>query len=88
MGADGSRLVAGIFSRALSQMGLGVLVGGALCAGFVFLVSEGTFRPGVRELLFTAVYLIVMLGVCLLACAVPTRRALAIEPTEALRAEG
>jgi ABC-type lipoprotein release transport system permease subunit len=29
-----------------------------------------------------------MLGVCLLACVVPTRRALQIQPTEALRADG
>jgi ABC-type lipoprotein release transport system permease subunit len=28
-----------------------------------------------------------MVGVCLLACVVPTRRAMRIEPTEALRAE-
>ena len=30
-------------------------------------------------------YAIVMLGVCLLACVVPTRRALGVEPTIALR---
>jgi putative ABC transport system permease protein len=30
----------------------------------------------------------VALGVCLLACIVPTRRALSIEPTEALRSDG
>lgn len=30
-------------------------------------------------------YGIVMLGVCLLACVVPTRRALSVEPTIALR---
>jgi ABC-type lipoprotein release transport system permease subunit len=29
-----------------------------------------------------------MMAVCLLACIVPTRRALAVQPTEALRAEG
>ena len=32
-------------------------------------------------------YAVFMLTVCLLACAIPTRRALSIEPTEALRAE-
>jgi putative ABC transport system permease protein len=30
-------------------------------------------------------YAFVMLGVCLLACIVPTRRALGVEPTIALR---
>jgi putative ABC transport system permease protein len=30
-------------------------------------------------------YAIVMVGVCLLACIVPTRRALGVEPTIALR---
>ena len=32
-------------------------------------------------------YASLMLGVCLLACVVPTRRALSVQPTEALRAE-
>ena len=32
-------------------------------------------------------YAIFMLGVCLLACVVPTRRALSVEPTVALRVE-
>jgi ABC-type antimicrobial peptide transport system permease subunit len=32
-------------------------------------------------------YGIIMLGVCALGCVVPTRRALNIEPTIALRAE-
>jgi putative ABC transport system permease protein len=34
-----------------------------------------------------AAYAAVMLGVCLLACVVPTRRALGVQPSEALRAE-
>ena len=32
-------------------------------------------------------YAILMLGVCMLACVVPTVRALRVQPTEALRAE-
>jgi hypothetical protein len=32
-------------------------------------------------------YAILMLGVCMLACVVPTIRALRVQPTEALRAE-
>jgi putative ABC transport system permease protein len=32
-------------------------------------------------------YGIVMLGVCMVACVMPTRRALSIEPTIALRTE-
>ena len=32
-------------------------------------------------------YAILMLGVCTLACVVPTGRALRVQPTEALRAE-
>lgn len=40
---------------------------------------------GERALL--AAYAALMLGVCLLACVVPTQRALRLEPTEALRAE-
>jgi ABC-type lipoprotein release transport system permease subunit len=32
-------------------------------------------------------YAVMMFGVCMLACIVPTRRALRVQPTEALRAD-
>lgn len=38
-------------------------------------------------IMMQAGYAAVMLGVCLLACVVPTRRALNVEPTVALRTE-
>ena len=41
----------------------------------------------VQGMALIAAYGIVMLGVCMLGCVVPTRRALNIEPTIALRAE-
>jgi ABC-type lipoprotein release transport system permease subunit len=41
-----------------------------------------------RALVGALVYTVLMLGVCLLAVIVPTRRALQVQPTEALRADG
>jgi ABC-type antimicrobial peptide transport system permease subunit len=85
LGANARRVVASIFRRPLTQVGVGVVVGGTL-AGLLVLAStsSGVSSRGVALLVAYAVF---MLGVCLLACIVPTRRALGIEPTEALRAE-
>jgi ABC-type lipoprotein release transport system permease subunit len=46
---------------------------------------DGEMSAGQYGLL--AAYGVVMLGVCLLACIVPTRRALKVEPTIALRTD-
>ena len=62
------------------QISAGVLVGSALAA----LVGLGS----TRQMLLLLAADGVMLVVGLIACAVPLRRALAIDPTEALRAEG
>ena len=39
------------------------------------------------QLAIVVAYAIFMLGICLLACIVPTRRALSVEPTVALRVD-
>jgi putative ABC transport system permease protein len=95
LGASRRRLVTDIFRRPLTQVGLGVVAGaglivlggvavsGALPVGGDGAMSGGGLSPrGV--VLFTG-YVALMLGVCLLACIVPLRRALGVEPTEALR---
>jgi ABC-type lipoprotein release transport system permease subunit len=41
--------------------------------------------PTATELLTIGAYTTLMTVVCLIACVVPTRRALAVQPTEALR---
>jgi hypothetical protein len=80
LGASQSRIVAGIFSRAFLQISAGVLVGSGLTA----LLGVDSMRDVLLLLAADGV----MLVAGLTACAVPLRRALRIDPTEALRAEG
>ena len=88
LGASSQRVVAAIFRRPLIQVGLGILAGGAL---IVLGGNLETEMPGLsgdlslKQYAMILGYATVMLGVCLLACVVPTRRALSVEPTVALR---
>jgi ABC-type lipoprotein release transport system permease subunit len=75
-------------------MGLGVLAGISVIAVVTALYpySDGPGAGDAQGLSPTAIamqlgYAALMFGVCLLACIVPTRRALNIEPTVALRTE-
>jgi ABC-type antimicrobial peptide transport system permease subunit len=95
LGASSRRVIASIFRRPLTQVSLGVIAGSVL----IFVASigvgnttqfRGTGVGGVltpAEVVLLGGYAIVMLGVCMLACVVPTMRALRVQPTEALRAE-
>jgi predicted permease len=80
LGARPGGVVVAIFSRAFLQIGAGVLVGSAL----PLLVGVRS----TRQLLLLLAADGIMLVAGLTACAVPLRRALRINPTEALRAEG
>ena len=79
LGASQGRIVASIFSRAFLQISAGVVAGTGLAA----LLGLGS-----REVQLLLAADAIMLVVGLTACAVPLRRALRIDPTEALRAEG
>lgn len=67
------------FARALVQLGLGVLAGAGLIIGLLGGIKSaygaGLISAGVA----------VVVGAGLLACIVPTWRALRIEPTQALK---
>jgi putative ABC transport system permease protein len=94
LGGSRRRIIAAIFRRPLIQMGIGVLAGIAFIAFMTFMYPS-TEGPGagqaegltLRAIAMQAGYAALMFGVCMLACVVPTRRALNIEPTTALRTE-
>ena len=81
--ADRRRVIGSVLRRPLAQEGLGVLIGALLVA----LAFAGIFEsmPTVVEAASIAAYAVLMMGVCLLACVVPSRRALRVEPASALR---
>jgi putative ABC transport system permease protein len=88
LGANPRHVLAGVVSRAAVLMGSGVAAGGALLLLSIALGQGPSGRPAEDVLLFTG-YLgvtgAVMLAACLLACIGPARRALRINPTDALR---
>jgi len=94
LGASARRVITSIFRRPLTQVTLGVIAGAVLIALGALAAANTTQFEGteIGGLTFGDVpllvgYAILMLGVCTLACVVPTVRALRVQPTEALRAE-
>ncbi len=83
LGADRRRIVAGVFSRAMIQIAIGVVLGAVLW--FYVLVIELGGRNA-EGLLAASGAILIVVGV--LACGVPVRRALRIEPIQALRDAG
>ena len=88
LGANPRRVLARIVGHAMVLMGSGVAVGGGLVLLFVALGGGPTGRPAddvVSFAVWIAVTSVVMLGAGLLACVEPARRALRINPSDALR---
>lgn len=86
LGALPHGIVTAILRQPLFQVGLGVLAGFGLVLALVAAISSsGLSLVGAA---WVVAYAIVMMGVCMLACIVPIRRALRVEPTEALRVSG
>lgn len=96
LGASHRRIVTAIFRRPLIQVGVGVTVGFVLVTAAAWFLSghqpDGAPRAADSGLSLLQVaglvlHALVMMGVSTLACALPVRRALGVQPTEALRAE-
>jgi putative ABC transport system permease protein len=92
LGASRRRVVLATFRRPLFQVALGVVVGTAIVFIGAMLTRDSELPGSENDLGLVGVAMIVgygmvMLGVCMLGCVVPTRRALNVEPTIALRTE-
>jgi ABC-type lipoprotein release transport system permease subunit len=87
-------VITSIFRKPLTQVVVGVVAGSALIALAAIGLQHTQEFAGMKgrgltvgEIAMLIGYAILMLGVCMLACVVPTTRALRVQPTEALRAE-
>jgi putative ABC transport system permease protein len=79
LGADPRRIVVSIFSRAVGQIGVGIVAGATLTSLVMYQEPDG-----IRLVAGVAA---AMLIVGLAGCILPARRAVRIHPIEALRAE-
>ncbi|MGH7577058.1 MAG: ABC transporter permease [Longimicrobiales bacterium] len=91
LGADARRIIVAIFARPLAQVAVGIVAGaglvGAMTRGIMGDRSMST-APSAEEIGLVLASAVLVAGACLLACSVPARRALAVQPTEALNADG
>jgi putative ABC transport system permease protein len=81
LGANSRRVLGIMFARAGRQIGGGIIAGNILILFFAWRADSLTEDLVVSSVLTS----VIMAAVGVLACAVPARRALRIQPTEALR---
>jgi hypothetical protein len=94
LGASARRVMISIFRRPLTQVTVGVIAGSVLIALAAIGIQHTTQFRGtdiggmtVGDGALLAGYAVLMLGVCMLACVVPTLRALRVQPIVAMRVE-
>jgi len=83
LGGRPRHIVRAVFAQPLRQLGIGLVAGVILVAYMTGMMKSGV--PSAGQLLMLGAYAAAMTTVCLIACVVPTRRALSVEPTDALR---
>ena len=83
LGARPRQLLSGIMSRAFVLIGSGMTAGGVLL--LLFVAENWSTKDVALYARYLAATFAIMLAACLLACIGPARRALRINPTDALR---
>ena len=84
LGADPRQLLLGIFSRAVSQLGLGAALGIVCALALGQLTADGTPNDWAQTLSVPFVA-VLMVAIGLAAAMGPARKGLRVQPTEALR---
>jgi predicted permease len=87
LGADPLLVLRAIMRRPVFRVLCGTFGGAALVAWMVWYGISTVEGLGFLQVALIAAYAVVMLGVSLIACVVPARRALAVEPREALTSD-
>ena len=87
LGAQAGNVIRMIFGQGLAQLTVGMTLGLALAFGIARLLRVILFQVQPRDPVIFGGVVAVLLGVGLLACFVPARRATAIDPLVALRAD-
>jgi putative ABC transport system permease protein len=87
MGGRAHRVVLSVLRRPLAQVTLGITLAMAVFLPLWIGMADPGKEPSAQDIAILLGYAAVMVGVCLLACIIPARRALGVEPTEALRTE-
>ncbi len=88
LGAGGREILWSVFRRSLRQVIGGIVLGFAVFLSLLLATSSSARSPTWAGVAMVLGHLTVMTTVCLAASVVPCRRAMRIEPTDALREEG
>jgi hypothetical protein len=87
LGASPGRVIFAVLRRAFVQIGLGIAIG-ALPGGALFSMQAREYGSGLlTAAAITTGIAAFIIGVAVLACIAPVRRALGVQPTEALRVD-
>ena len=81
LGANRRRVLRSVFARAGRQLGGGIIAGNSI----ILLLAWRADNLTADFLLLSVIMSVIMAAVGVLACAAPSRRALRVQPTEALR---
>ena len=87
LGASPGRVIAGVLGRAIGQVAIGIAIGAIPGGIFLSLQAREYASGAVMGGAITAAIGAFIIGVAVVACVVPVRRALRIQPTQALRTE-